>query len=67
MAGVFVYTLAMSYALYWLTNKIIPMRVSKENEKVGLDASQHNEEYEAPADKDDFPSVAEWLHGIEEN
>lgn len=67
MAGVFVYTFAMSYALYWLTNKIIPMRVSKEYEKVGLDASQHNEEYEAPADKDDFPSVAEWLHGIEEN
>lgn len=67
MAGVFIYTFAMSYALYWLTNKIIPMRVSKENEKMGLDASQHNEEYEAPEPKDAYPSVAEWFRGIEEN
>lgn len=67
MAGVFVYTFAMSYAIYWLTNKIIPMRVSKENEKVGLDASQHNEEYDAPSAKNAYPSVAEWFRGIEES
>ena len=43
------------------------MRVSKENEKVGLDASQHNEEYDSPSDKNAYPSVAEWFRGIEES
>lgn len=42
---VFVYTFGMSYLLYWLTDKIIPMRVSKNSERIGLDRSQHNEVY----------------------
>lgn len=42
---VFVYTFGVSYALYWLTDKIIPLRVSRSSEKIGLDRSQHDEEY----------------------
>ena len=42
---VIVYTLVMSMALYWLTYKMIPMRVSIKNERLGLDATQHDETY----------------------
>ena len=42
---VFVYTFAMSYALYWITDKIVPMRVSRSSERIGLDRSQHDEIY----------------------
>lgn len=42
---VFVYTFAMSYFGYWLIDKLIPMRVSLESERVGLDLSQHDEHY----------------------
>lgn len=42
---VFVYTFGMSYLLYWITDKIIPMRVSKNSERIGLDRSQHDEVY----------------------
>ena len=42
---VFIYTFAISYALYWITDKIIPMRVSKNSEHIGLDRSQHDEIY----------------------
>ena len=42
---VFVYTALMTYGLYWLTNKIIPMRVSEASERLGLDLSQHDEHY----------------------
>ena len=66
MAGVFVYTFAMSYGLYWLTNKIVPMRVSGWNEKVGLDSSQHGEEYGSEAALE-LPSDSEWFRGTEEN
>lgn len=45
VAIVFVYTFAASYGLYWLTNKMIPMRVSEDSEKIGLDRSQHDEHY----------------------
>lgn len=45
VAIVIVYTFLMSYALYWITNKMIPMRVSSEGEKMGLDLSQHGEHY----------------------
>lgn len=31
--------------LYWITNRMIPMRVSPESEALGLDASQHDEVY----------------------
>ena len=42
---VFVYTFGVTYLLYWLTNKMIPLRVSAASERVGLDKSQHNEHY----------------------
>ncbi|MBQ3634320.1 MAG: ammonium transporter [Bacteroidales bacterium] len=42
---VFAYTAGVSYVLYWLTNKMIPMRVSEESEELGLDRSQHDEHY----------------------
>lgn len=64
MAGVFVYTFAMSYGLYWLTDKIVPMRVSKWNERVGLDASQHDEEYEQAAVAE-LPSESDWFGAAE--
>lgn len=40
-----VFTLGGAFLLYWVTDKIIGMRVSAESEKVGLDISQHNETY----------------------
>ena len=39
------YTFVMSLGLYWLTNKMIPMRVSAKSEALGLDISQHDEHY----------------------
>lgn len=39
------YTFIVSYALYWLTNKMIPLRVSARSEAIGLDLSQHDESY----------------------
>ncbi|WP_216653368.1 ammonium transporter [Palleniella intestinalis] len=42
---VFVYTFGMSYFGYWLIDRLIPMRVSLESERVGLDLSQHDEHY----------------------
>ncbi len=66
MAGVFVYTFAMSWLLYWITDKIVPMRVSKWNEHVGLDASQHNEEYENAVSME-LPTESDWIRSTEEN
>lgn len=63
---VFIYTFAVSYGLYWLTDKIIPMRVSGWNERVGLDSSQHGEEYGSEAALD-LPSESDWFRGVEEN
>ena len=40
-----VYTFVVTYILYWVTNKMIPMRVSEESERIGLDMSQHDEHY----------------------
>lgn len=42
---VIIYTFVLSFALYWITNKMIPMRVSSKSEKMGLDVSQHDESY----------------------
>lgn len=42
---VFAYTFIMSMLLYWFVNKMIPMRVSRESERIGLDVSQHGESY----------------------
>lgn len=41
-----VFTMAGSFALYQVTNGIIPMRVSEAEEKMGLDISQHGESLE---------------------
>jgi Amt family ammonium transporter len=38
-----VFAFGGSLALYWITNKIVPMRVPSVYEDVGLDMSQHNE------------------------
>ena len=48
LAIVFVYTFLVTYGLYYLTNKMIPMRVSEEDEHIGLDISQHDEHYGRP-------------------
>ncbi len=42
-----VYTFAVTYALCWITNKIVGLRVSEATERVGLDQSQHDEVYSA--------------------
>lgn len=63
-------TFAMSYGLYWLTNKIIPLRVSRHNEEIGLDLSQHGEEYGVEAGTgiaEDVMSDAEWFKGMEQS
>jgi len=39
------FSFGMSYILFWITNKIVPMRVSVRSEEVGLDISQHRESY----------------------
>jgi len=41
-----------SYLLYWVVNKIVPMRVEFEAEKAGLDISQHDESYAFEYKKD---------------
>lgn len=38
-----IFTFVGSYILYWITNKIIPLRVTEEQETLGLDVSQHGE------------------------
>ncbi len=45
LAIVIVYTAGMSWVLYFVTNKMITMRVSEQNEEIGLDRSQHDEHY----------------------
>ncbi len=45
------YTFVVSYFLYYITNKMIPMRVSTRSESIGLDISQHNEQYGAEYDE----------------
>jgi Amt family ammonium transporter len=39
------YSFLVSYAIFKFINFILPMRVSSEDELLGLDASQHNEKY----------------------
>jgi len=39
------YSFASSYAIFKFINWIMPMRVSEEDEELGLDASQHDEKY----------------------
>ncbi len=56
VAIVIVYTFIMSMLLYWIVNKMIPMRVSRRSEQIGLDISQHGESYnfaDVASDDDD--------------
>jgi Amt family ammonium transporter len=39
------YSFAVSFAIFKFINFILPLRVSEEDEAVGLDASQHDEKY----------------------
>lgn len=39
------YTFSMSWLLYFVSNKMVHMRVSARNERIGLDRSQHHEAY----------------------
>jgi ammonium transporter, Amt family len=45
LAIVVTYSFAMSFAIFKFINFILPIRVSQEDEMVGLDASQHDENY----------------------
>ncbi|MCO5233246.1 MAG: ammonium transporter [Chitinophagales bacterium] len=45
LVSVSIFVFFGSYILYYITNKIKPMRVSKHEEEVGLDVSQHGESY----------------------
>lgn len=46
------YTFVVTIALYWITNKMIPMRVSARSERIGLDRSEHDEEYGVEIDRE---------------
>lgn len=42
---VVVYSFSASYGIFKFINRVMPMRVSEEDEEIGLDASQHDEKY----------------------
>lgn len=63
---VLAYTFVVSYALYWMTDKIIPMRVNRTSEKIGLDKSQHDEVYGGETGlAEDSMSAADWYRNME--
>lgn len=67
---VFVYTFGMSYALYWITNKLTPLRVSRRSEEIGLDKTQHDEEYGNEVTtglQEDTPTESDWWRGMEQS
>ena len=39
------YSFVVSYAIFKFINFLLPLRVSSEEEELGLDATQHNEKY----------------------
>lgn len=45
MSIVVVYSFTVSFVIFKFINLILPMRVSSEEEELGLDATQHNEKY----------------------
>lgn len=45
MIIVVVFSFVMSYLIFKFINFILPMRVTEEEEEIGLDATQHNEKY----------------------
>lgn len=54
-----VFTFGGAYLLYLLTNKMIPMRVSSHSEIIGLDISQHDEQYTFIPDEE--PELKEYV------
>ncbi|MCL2005678.1 MAG: ammonium transporter [Planctomycetaceae bacterium] len=48
---VFVYTFGGTYLLFWITDRMVNMRVSTESEIIGLDRSQHGEAYSIVEDE----------------
>lgn len=62
---VIIYTFVMSLFLYWLTNKMIHMRVSVKSERLGLDISQHDERYDfADTENETEEQELEELHEL---
>ena len=67
------YTFVVSYALYWLTGKMVRLRVSAKSERIGLDVSQHSEVYGVDALglhtelDEEVPTEQEWNSSIAEN
>ncbi len=57
-----VYTFVVTYGLYWITNKMIPMRVSEKSEALGLDLSQHDETYGTFVSTDNGHELAEYTN-----
>ena len=45
LAIVVTYSFVVSYGIFKFINFILPLRVSSEEEELGLDATQHNEKY----------------------
>jgi Amt family ammonium transporter len=45
LAIVVAYSFIVSFAIFKFINFILPLRVSSEEEEIGLDATQHNEKY----------------------
>jgi Amt family ammonium transporter len=45
LAIVVTYSFSVSYGIFKFINWVMPMRVSKAEEEMGLDASQHDEKY----------------------
>jgi Amt family ammonium transporter len=43
LVGVSIFAFTMSYFLFFIVNKITPLRVTEEREELGLDISQHGE------------------------
>ena len=47
LVGVAIFAFVGSYILYYITNAIDPMRVTREEEELGLDITQHGESYQS--------------------
>jgi Amt family ammonium transporter len=45
MAIAVTFSFVMSYIIFKFIDLVLPLRVSSEDEEMGLDASQHNENY----------------------
>jgi len=45
LAIVVVYSFTVSFGIFKFINFVLPLRVSSEEEEIGLDATQHNEKY----------------------